>query len=74
LAIVMLALCRISDFLFVLRASQREPPAASSFSRSSSKYGYDSLRVDPELGTEVLYLVCLCSTPFSIGCARPRAV
>ncbi len=32
-----LTLCRSSDFL--LRASQPEPPPASSFSRSSSKYG-----------------------------------
>ena len=37
MAIVMLAPCRNSDFF--LRASQPEPPAASSFSRSSSKYG-----------------------------------
>ena len=37
LAIVMLTLCRNSDFC--LRASQPEPPASSSFSRSPSKYG-----------------------------------
>ena len=39
LAIVMLTLCRNSDFF--LRASQPEPPASesSSFSRSFSKYG-----------------------------------
>ena len=37
LAIVMLTLCRNSDFF--LRASQPEPPASSSFSRIFSKYG-----------------------------------
>ncbi len=36
LAIVMLALCRNPDFF--LRASQPEPPASSSFSRSFPKY------------------------------------
>jgi hypothetical protein len=36
-AIVMLTLCRNPDFF--LRASQPEPPASSSFSRSFSKYG-----------------------------------
>ena len=34
LAIVMLTLCRNSDFKFFLRASQPEPPASSFFSRS----------------------------------------
>ena len=36
-AIVMLTLCKNSDFC--LRASQPEPPASSSFSRGPSKYG-----------------------------------
>ncbi len=57
LAIVTLTLCRTSDFCLreVPRASQPEPPASSSFSRSPAKYGLTTAaRVELEANAAVV--------------------